>query len=166
MLAIAGTVIAVAAVDVLLPNAISFVAVTVTVLVTLLGAANGAVARIRTTAVSPGAKVGMVTLAVLLVPEATVPAFVVPIKEVPDTNVAPAGSVSTTLTEVAVDGPLFVTFMVYVIVVPATDEVGPVLLIATSFCCVSVVVIEAELLLVGVSTVAVSVVLITALLQV
>ena len=35
---------------------------------------------------------------------------------------------------------------------------------ATSFCCVSVVVIEAELLLVGVSTVAVSVVLITALL--
>ena len=46
---------------------------------------------------------------------------------------------------------------------PATDEVGPVLVTATSFCCVKVVVTEAELLLVGVSVVAVSVVLMTAL---
>ncbi len=45
----------------------------------------------------------------------------------------------------------------------AADDVGPLLVIATSFCCVSVVVIDAALLLVGVSVVAVSVVLMTAL---
>ena len=108
----AGRVRAVAAEAVLFPAAVSFVAVTVTVFVTLLGAVVGAVARIVTTAVSPGAKVGMVTLAVLLAPEATVPAVVDPINDVPETNTAPAGSVSTTLTAVAVDGPLFVTFIV------------------------------------------------------
>ena len=91
---------------------VSFAAVTVTVLVTLLGAVVGAVARMIITAVSPGANVGIVTFAVLFAPEATMPAAVVPISEVPETKTAPAGNVSTTLTEVAVDGPLFVTFMV------------------------------------------------------
>ncbi len=65
-----------------------------------------------TTAVSPGARVGMVTLAVLFAPEATVPAAVEPIVEVPETKVMPVGKLSTTLTEVAVDGPLLVTFIV------------------------------------------------------
>ena len=45
----------------------------------------------------------------------------------------------------------------------AADDVGPLLVIATSFCWVSVVVTEAALLFVGVSVVAVSVVLMTAL---
>ena len=46
---------------------------------------------------------------------------------------------------------------------PATDDVGPLFVTATSFCCVRVVVTDAELFVVGVSVVAVSVVLITAL---
>ena len=46
---------------------------------------------------------------------------------------------------------------------PATDDVGPFFVTATSFCCVRVVVTDAELFVVGVSVVAVSVVLITAL---
>ena len=108
----AGTVMAVAAVAVLFPDTVSFVAVTVTELVTLLGAVDGAVARILTTAVSPGAKVGIVTLAVLFVPDVTVPAAVDPINDVPETKVTPVGNVSTTLTNVAVEGPLFVTFIV------------------------------------------------------
>ena len=90
----------------------SLAAVTVTVLVTLVGAVDGAVARMITTAVSPGAKVGIVTLAVLFAPEATVPAVVEPITDVPETKVTPVGKLSTTLTEVAVDGPLLVTFIV------------------------------------------------------
>ena len=103
---------AVAAVAELLLETVSLVAVTVTVFVTLPGVDAGAVARIVTTAVSPGDNVGMVTLAVLFEPEATVPAEVEPISDVPETKITPDGRVSTTLTEVAVDRPLFVTFMV------------------------------------------------------
>ena len=110
--AIGGAVIAVAADAVLFVLTESLVAVTVTVLVMLLGAVVGAVARIVTTAVSPGAKVGMTTFAVLLDPDATVPAVAEPISDVPETKTAPVGNVSTTLTDVAVDGPLLVTFIV------------------------------------------------------
>ena len=103
---------AVAAVAMLLPETVSLVAVTVTVFVTLPGVDAGAVARIVTTVVSPGAKVGMLTLALLFEPAATVPAAVEPMSDVPEIKVTPDGRVSTTLTDVAVDGPLFVTFMV------------------------------------------------------
>ena len=96
----------------LLPETVAWVGVTVTVFVMLTGVDDGAVERIVTTVVSPGAKVGIVTLAVLLEPEATVPAEVEPISDVPEIKVTPDGRVSTTLTEVAVDRPLFVTFTV------------------------------------------------------
>ena len=103
---------AVAAVAALLLETVSLVAVTVTEFVTLPRVDAGAVARIVTTAVSPGANVGMVTFAVLLEPAATVPAAVEPISDVPETKRTPVGRVSTTLTDVAVDGPLLVTFIV------------------------------------------------------
>ncbi len=152
------------AVEVLLVETVSFAAVTVTVFVTDPVAVAETVARIVTTAVCPGAKVGMVTVAELFAPDVTVPAAVDPMSDVPLTKVTPVGRVSATATDVAVDGPLFVTFIVYVIVLPAGSVVGPVLVTATSFCCVKVVVTVDALFVFGVSTVAVSVVLITALL--
>lgn len=107
-----GAVSAVEAVEVLFVETVSFAAVTVTVFVTVPVAVADTVPRIVTTAVSPGASDGMVTVAVLLAPDATVPAAVDPMREVPLTNVTPDGRVSETATEVAVDGPLFVTFIV------------------------------------------------------
>ena len=95
-------------------DTVSLVAVTVTVFVMLPELVTGTDARMVTTAVSPGARVGIVTLAVLLAPEATVPAVEDPMTEVPETKVKPVGKVSTTETDVAVDGPLFVTLSVYV----------------------------------------------------
>jgi hypothetical protein len=96
-------------------DTVSLVAVTVTVFVMFPELVTGTDARIVTTAVSPGAKVGIVTFAVLLEPDATVPAVDEPMTDVPETKVKPVGSVSTTETDVAVDGPLLVTLSVYVI---------------------------------------------------
>lgn len=141
----------------------SFAAVTVTVLVMFPVEDVATVARIVTIADSPGANAGMTTLAVLFAPDETVPAGVEPIKDVPETNVTPVGKVSATFTVDAVEGPLFVTVKVYVISLPACMLAGPLLVIATSFCCVSVVVTDAELFVLTVSVEAESVVLITAL---
>ena len=106
--------IVVVAVALLLVETESFTAVTVTVLVMFPVEVEDAVARMVTTADSFGANVGMTTLAVLFAPDETVPAGVLPISDVPETNVTPAGNVSTTFTDVAVEGPLFVTVNVYV----------------------------------------------------
>src|SRR4051812_14658540 len=62
-------------------------------------------------------------------------------------EVTPEGSGSLTATLVAVLGPVLVTTMVYVVLVPGTTEVTPsVLLTPTSFCGVSVSVSVALLL--------------------
>ena len=49
-----------------------------------------------------------------------------------DTNVTPAGNVSVTLTFVALEGPLLVTLIEYVIWLPAVTVAGPVLLMDKS----------------------------------
>ena len=111
----AGNVTVVVAEALLLVETESLAAVTVTVLVMFPVEVAATVAWIVTIADSPGANVGMATLAVLFAPEETVPAGVVPISDVPETNVTPVGNVSATFTVVAVEGPLFVTVKVYVI---------------------------------------------------
>src|SRR6266478_1428621 len=71
-------------------------------------------------------------------------------------EVTPAGSGSLTATLVAVLGPLLLTTMVYVVLVPGTTEVTPSSLVTlTSFCGVSVSVSVALLLAVLVSLAAV-----------
>src|SRR3954447_15153954 len=72
--------------------------------------------------------------------------------------VTPVGSGSLTATLVAVLGPLLLTTMVYVVLVPGTTEVTPSLLLTlTSFCGVSVLVSVALLLAGLVSLAAVTV---------
>src|SRR5438270_12533581 len=62
-----------------------------------------------------------------------------------ETNVRPAGVVSATETAVATLGPLFVTTTVNTTFCPATAEAGPVLVIARSADCPTLVVAVAEL---------------------
>src|SRR5437763_983384 len=86
---------------------------------------------------------------------APVPLWPLPLQE---KAVTPAGSASLTETLVAVLGPLLLTTMVYVVLVPGTAVVVPsVLVTLTSFCGVSVSVSLALLLAALVSLAAQSV---------
>ena len=92
---------------------LSLAAVTVTEFVTFPRTATPTRATRVTAAVSPGTREGIVTLAeALLVPGMRFVGAPPPMAKLPDTNVTPVGSVSTNAIDVAVEGPLFVTFMV------------------------------------------------------
>ena len=92
-----------------------------------------------------------VIVKVALAPDASVPALQVTVPEAlvqpleAETNVTPAGRVSVTTTPVAGLGPLLLAVTVYVMVLPATAEAGPVFVIDRSAEAVTLVVAVAVL---------------------